>query len=642
MIPAFASIEMSFSGWISVLVTLAVFATMLLRRGAPTDLLFLGGLVAVTVLGVISPAQALAGFSNEAVITIAALFVVAAGLRSTGVLDQVGNWLLGKVRTPESATIRLTLALEAISAVILNTAVVAMFVPVVLDWCRRRGVSPSRLLIPVSYLAILGGTCTLIGTSTNIIVNGLLREGYQEEGQRIDEGRGRYAPDPEAFHAELRGMTLWEIGRVGLPCALLGGLYLLVLGRRTLPDRTELVDQLDEQRREYLVETLVRPDCRLVGKTVEEAGLRHLRGLFLMEIDREGDAITPVAPSDRIRAGDRLIFTGVVTTIVDLDKIPGLVPAVDTTYQFHPHKRQMRRLTEVVLSPSSPLIGRTVREANFRERYSAAVVAVHRNGTRLPSKIGDIDLQAGDTLLLQTRTEFSRRFRHSSDFYLVADVKGSAARRHHRAWLAVVLLAALVIWLMGTSVVSRMGVENAMLAGLGSTAIAGVAIAGLMIVGRCLSLNEARSSVDLHVLVTIAAALGLGAALQESGAAKSIAETLVGLVGGGNPYLLLIVLYVLTVVFTETITNNAVAVMLFPIAVETAAVGGHSPRPFVMAIVLAASLSFLTPVGYQTNLMVMGPGGYHPRDYLRAGWPLALLMAVTALTLIPLIWPFAL
>ena len=633
---------MSAPAWISIVVTLAVFAAMLLRRGAPTDLLFLGGLAAVTLLRVISPAQAFAGFANEAVITVGALFVVAAGLRSTGVLDRVGNWLLGTARTTGAAAKRLSFALVAISAVILNTAVVAMFVPVVLDWCRRRGVSPSRLLIPVSYLAILGGTCTLIGTSTNIIVNGLLKEEYRKEEQRIAEGRGRHSPDPHAFSAELQGMTLWEIGKVGLPCAVVGGLYLLLFGRRMLPNRTELVEQLDEQRREYLVETLVQPECRLIGKTVEEAGLRHLRGLFLVEIDREGEAITPVTPSDKIHAGDRLIFTGVVTTIVDLEKIPGLVPVADMTYEFHPHRRQLRRLSEAVLSTSSPLIGTTVRQAKFRERYNAAVVAVHRSGARLPSKIGDIVLQPGDTLLLQTRTGFSSRFRHSSDFYLVADVEGSQARRHHRAWLAAALLIGLVVWLVAASLIGGWIGDEGLLAGLSSTAVAGVAVAVLMVVGRCLPVAEARSVIDLQVLLTIAAALGLGAALRESGAAKAIAQSLVEVMGEGNPYVLLVVLYVLTVVFTEAISNNAVAVMLFPIGVETAAAGGYSPRPFVMAILLAASLSFLTPIGYQTNLMVMGPGGYQPRDYLRAGWPLALLVAVTALVLIPLIWPFAL
>ncbi len=637
--------SLSYHGMISLAVTVAVFLA-LWRRGGPTDLLFLGGLTVVSLCGVITPEEALAGFANPAVITIGGLFVVAAGLRSTGVLDRVGHWLLGSAQTASAALIRLTFSLVAVSAFILNTAVVAMFVPVVLDWCRRRGVSPSRLLIPVSYLAILGGTCTLIGTSTNIIVNGLLKKEYAQATQQqiVGEAEAKYPP---AFREQLQGMKLWEIGKVGLPCALVGGLYFLMFGWRLLPNRTELIEQLDEQRREYLVEMLVRPECRLIGKTVEEAGLRHLRGLFLVEINREEEVIAPVTPSDVIHAGDRLVFTGVITTIVDLEKTPGLVPAADVTYEIHPHARRLRHLSEAVLSKSSPLIGTTVREADFRQRYNAAVVAVHRSGERLPSKIGDIVLEAGDTLLLQTRTEFTSRFRHSRDFYLVASVEGSQPRRHDRAWLAVVLMAVLILWLVAGSVASNSIGPQSLWTGLTSPALAALTIAALMVVGRCLPIGEARSVVDLHVLVTIAAALGLGGALDKSGAAQWIADWLVYAAGAFCsdavfPYVLLVVLYVLTVAFTETISNNAVAVMLFPIAVATAAAADLSPRPFVMAILLAASLSFLTPIGYQTNLMVMGPGGYQPRDYLRAGWPLALLVAVTVLILTPIWWGFEL
>jgi len=630
---------LGFHAWVSVLVTLAVFVAIQLRRGAPTDLLFLGGLVAVTLLGVIRPEQALAGFANPAVLTVGALFVVAAGLRSTGVLDRVGYRLLGTARTTNSALLRLTFCVVGASAFINNTAVVAMAVPVVLDWCRRRGVSPSRLLIPVSSLAILGGTCTLIGTSTNIIGDGLLREQYARPADPADG-----LPDAETrqrFHEQLRPMTLFELGQVGLPCALIGGLYMLLLGRRLLPDRRELVEQLDDQRREYLVEMLVRPDCPLVGKSVETAGLRHLRGLFLLEIDRRGETITPVTPNDVIRQGDRLIFTGVVTTIVDLEKIPGLVPAADTTYEIHPREQHTRRLTEAVLSSSSPLVGRTVRESRFRQRYGAAVVAVHRNGVRLPRKIGDIELQPGDTLLLQTRSEFAERFRHSRDFYLVADVEGYQPRRHDRAWLAAGLVLLLVLWLVGGTLL-RTWFGEWVPEGIASPALAATTIAGLIIAGRCLPLGEARSVIDLQVLITIAAALGLGTALRESGAAEAIARALLGSTGACSdalrPYALLLVLYVLTVVFTETISNNAVAAMMFPLAVATAAAGGYSPRPFVMTILLGASLSFLTPIGYQTNLMVMGPGGYRPRDYLRVGWPLAVLVGLTILLLVPRVW----
>ncbi len=629
---------MSLHAWLSLAVTFAVFVGLQQRRGIPADLLFLGGLVTVTLCGVITPNQALAGFANPAVLTIGALFVVAAGLRSTGVLDRIGSLLLGTANTVGGAIRRLVCVVLGISAFINNTPVVAMFVPVVLAWCRRRGVSPSRVLLPVSYVAIMGGTCTLIGTSTNIIVNGLLRQEQEREDARLADPQQEaiYAHLP-GFRERMDGMTLFEIGRVGFPCALLGSAYLMLVGYRLLPNRTELVEQLDEQRREYMVEMLVQPECRLIGKSVEQAGLRHLRGLFLIEIDRDQEVVTPVAPDDVIRAGDRLIFTGVVSTILDLVQIPGLVPAADMTYEIHPKRRIGRHLSEAVVSNSSPLVGTTVRYANFRRLYNAAVVAVHRNGAQLRRKVGDIVLRSGDTLLLQTRTEFSSTFRNSRDFFLVADVEGSEPRRHERAWLAVALVAALIAWLSVASWLQPAGVAL----GFGSPAIAAVAIAGLMIVGRCIPAAEARGAIDLQVLVTIAAALGLGRALTESGAAEAIANTVVG-GAGKNPYVLLIGFYVLTVMFTELISNAAVAAMLFPLAVALAAAGGFSPRPFAMALAMGASLSFITPIGYQTNLMVMGPGGYQPRDYLRAGLPLMLIVGTVALFLIPRAWPFAL
>ncbi len=629
---------MSFDAWISLAVTLAVFVGLQQRRNIPADLLFLGGLVTVTLFGVITPREALAGFANPAVVTIGALFIVAAGLRSTGVLDAIGNLLLGTAKTVGGAMRRVLGVVLGISAFINNTPVVAMFVPVLLTWCRRRGISPSRVLLPVSYVAIMGGTCTLIGTSTNIIVNGLLREEQERETRRIAHAQqeGLYADLP-GFQEQMGSMTLFEIGRVGFACAAAGSAYLLLVGYRLLPNRTELVEQLDEQRREYMVEMLVQPDCRLIGKTVEQAGLRHLRGLYLIEIDRDDDVVTPVTPDDVIRAGDRLIFTGVVATILDLVQIPGLVPAADLTYEIHPKRRMGRHLSEAVVSSSSPLVGTTVRRANFRRLYNAAVVAVHRNGAQLRRKIGDIVLRAGDTLLLQTRTEFSSAFRNSRDFFLVADVEGSQPRRHERAWLAVGLVVVLVVWLFAASWFRPDGWAE----GFASPAIAAVAIAGLMIVGRCIPAAEARGAIDLQVLVTIAAALGLGRALTESGAAEAIAHTVVG-GAGRNPYLLLVGFYVLTVVFTELISNGAVAAMLFPLGVALAAAAGVSPRPFAMALAIGASLSFITPIGYQTNLMVMGPGGYQPRDYLRAGLPLMLIVGTVALLLIPRVWPFTL
>lgn len=609
---------------ISLAVTVAVFVALIARRDAPPDVLFLGGMVAVTLLGVITPEAALAGFANPAVLTIASLFVVAAGLRSTGVLDWVGHRLLGTARTEASAIRRLALSIVTTSAFMPNTPVVAMMMPVVVDWCRQRRVSPSRLLIPLSYLTILGGVCTLIGTTTTLLINGLLKAAQSPGGP-----------------ASLRPMELFEIGKVGLPCAIVGTLYLVFFGRRYLPNRTDLLETLGELRREYLVEMLVQPECRLIGKTVEDAGLRHLPGLFLIEIDREGEIITPVTPEDVIHKDDRLVFTGVVTTIVDLEKIPGLVPAADMNYEVVPKKRHGRYLSEAVISHSSPLIGTSIREANFRQLYNAAVVAVHRNGKRLTNKIGDIRLQPGDTLLLQTRTEFVQDYRHSRDFHLVSTIEGSGGRRYDRAWIAGTLFILLVVWLSLSSwLPAESTVLGIPLTGLTSTAVAGIAIAGLMIVFRCLPTAEARGALDLRVIITIAGALAIGRALDESGAAKSIAELLVAQVYTGHPYFHLVVIYVITVIFTELISNTAVAAMMFPLAVAVAQTGGYDARPFIMAVALAASLSFITPIGYQTNLMVMGPGGYRPGDYLRAGIPLAVLMAITSLILIPIVWPF--
>jgi di/tricarboxylate transporter len=379
----------------------------------------------------------------------------------------------------------------------------------------------------------------------------------------------------------------------------------------------------------------------MVGKTVEEAGLRQLPGLFLIEINRNGDVVTPVTPRDIIHVRDRLIFTGVVSTIIDLEKIPGLIPAADESYEFHPHKRQQRQLIEAVIARSSPCVGRTIREANFRELYNAAVVAVHRNGARLPSKIGDILLEPGDTLLLQTRGEFVETHTANPDFYLVRNVEGSEPRRHDKGWLAGGLTLFLILWLTGTSWLPVTGPWGA----LGNTAIASIVVALLLIAFRCIPIAAARDSLDLQTLITIAASLGVGLAMSESGAAAMIATSFVGLVdlaatSEARPYVLLITIYILGAVMTEMITNNAVAAMLFPLAVSLAEAGGYSPRPYIMAITLAASMSFCTPIGYQTNLMVMGPGGYQPSDYLKAGAPLAVLMAIVALTAIPWVWAF--
>ena len=591
---------MDFDAWLTLGIALALFVA-LARNLAGPDVLFLGAAALLAVLGVITPDQAFRGFANAGVIAVGVLFVVAAGLRETGVLDWVGHVVLGRAQSEVGALLRLTVLVLPLSAFLNNTPIVALLVPVVLEWSRRHEVSPSKLLIPLSFLAILGGTCTLIGTSTNLVVNGLM----------IESG--------------MAGMGMFEIGMVGIPYAILGVAYLLLPGRKLLPDRKELLEQLGESRREYLVEMLVQPECRLVGQTVAAAGLRHLPGLFLIEIDRDGTLIAPVAPDDVIHAHDRLVFTGVVSSIVELERIPGLVPAVDPAYEVAPRQQRRRRLCEAVVSDSSPLIGKTIREADFRATYGAAVVAVHRSGSRVAQKVGDIRLQPGDTLLLQAKPHFQRAHRNDPAFYLISDVQEYRPLRSDRAWIAIILFVVLIVMMTSNLV---------------PVEIAAALVAVAMIACGCISQGEARQSVEWQVLVTISSAFALGAALQTSGAARAIAEQVFEFAEPLGVIAALAGVYILTSILTEMVTNNAAAVLLFPFCIEIAKLFHASPRPFLMALVLAASASFMTPIGYQTNMMVYGPGGYRFSDFFRVGAPLNVALGLMAILLIPIIWPF--
>ena len=588
-------------GW-ATLGVIVLIVGALIKNLAPADAVFLGATVLLAALKIITPEQAFSGFSNPGVLTIAALFVVAAALRETGVLNYIGDHLLGHSVSEKGALGRLAILVVPLSALVNNTPIVAMMVPVIIDWCRKRLISPSRLLIPLSYLAILGGTCTLIGTSTNLIIHGLLL--------RQDAAMG---------------LQFFEIGKIGILFTLVGTTYLMFVGPILLPKRKELLEQLGDSRREYLVELLVENNCRLIGQTVETAGLRQLPGLFLIEIDRDGSIIAPVTPDEIIHSQDRMVFTGIVSTIVDLEKIPGLRPATDQSYHLSPAQRRGRLLSEAVISPTSPLIGKSIRNANFRAMYNAAVVAVHRNGSRVTNKVGNIILNPGDTLLLQAGTHFSQAHRNNPDFYLVSDVEDSHPLRHERAGIAVVVFLALLT-LMVFNVLNPM--------------IASFIAAGVMVGTRCVSAASARKSIEWQVLITIAAAFGVGSAIQASTLGNVAAQALVAITHQWGPHATLAAVYITTVLVTEVITNNAAAVLMFPLCLQTATVLGVQERPFIIALALAASASFASPVGYQTNMMVYGPGGYRFTDFLRIGLPLNIILCVVAIVGIPYIWPF--
>lgn len=589
---------MAVDAWITVGVILLTLSVLISTRIA-SDLVLVAALTALMVLGVLTPSEALQGLANPGLATVGVLYVVAAGLVDTGAIHSLGTRLLGRPKSIASAQLRLMLPVIGSSGFLNNTPLVAMLVPVVEDWARRCQLSVSKLMLPLSYAAIFGGTLTLIGTSTNIVVHGLV----------LDE-------------TDLGPMGFFEIGAVGLPCAIVGILYLMIVQKWLLPDRRPPLRNMGEVR-EYAIEMLLQPPSPMIGKTVERAGLRQLPGAFLAEIER-GDSVLPaVAPTEVLQAGDRLLFVGVVDSVVDLLRQRGLVPAPDQLSNLH-EPRPDRRLFEVVVSASSPLVDRTIRDGQFRSRYSAVVLAVARNGERLHEKIGDIALRPGDTLLVESSPEFQARQRNSRDFLLVSEIQGVSLPRHDKTWLAVVILAAMV---------------GATTTGLLSMLEAALLASGLMLATRCISLGSARASVDWSVLTVIGASLGMGSALEVSGAAQVIAGSWLD-VAGTSPWLALAAIYLITMLFTELITNNAAAVLVFPIAAATAERLDVSLWPFVVAIMMAASASFATPIGYQTNLMVFGPGGYRFADYLRIGAPLNLLLAVVTVVLTPLIWPF--
>ena len=490
---------------------------------------------------------------------------------------------------------RMMVPVATMSAFLNNTPVVAMMLPIVQDWAKRIGVSPSKLLMPLSWATILGGTVTIIGTSTNLVVTGLA-------SQR---------------HPEL-SWNLFEISPIGLVVVAVGLTYIMVFARWLLPDRSRNLPTLDNPR-DYSVAFRVEPDSPVVGQTIEAAGLRHLTGLYLVEIEREGETLVAVGPDTRIRAADILLFVGLLDGVVDLRRIRGLVPTAADQVRKLGVRTHDRCLVEAVVAQGSALTGKTVREAAFRTYYRAAIIAVHRNGERLRSKVGDIELRAGDTLLLETQSSFLRDFRNDRNFALVSEVDRSTPVRHERGWIAVLALVAMVV-------------ANAL--GFVPLFTAALACAGVMLLTRCLTGSEARRALDVEVLLAIAASFAVGSALETTGAAKFLGQNLVGLTAPfGRPGVLFGV-YFAVMVLTELITNNAAAALLFPVAIEAGEAAGIPIKAMCYVVMFAASASFMTPIGYQTNLMVYGPGGYRFGDFLRFGAPMQILLGVVTVLVI--------
>jgi di/tricarboxylate transporter len=594
----------NWQAWFTMAVLGLVFFQLAFTRIA-TDLALLGGVALLVLTGVLSPKLALAGLANEGVVTVGLLFVVSAGMTETGGIAWIAERIFGRPKSAGRAIVRLAIPAATASAFMNNTPLVAMLIPAVNDWSKQVRVAASKLMIPLSYAAILGGTCTLIGTSTNIVVNGLVIEAANRGNAALPKG----------------GLDMFDITWVGLPACIVGIGFILATQRWLLPDRRPPISDRDDPR-QYTVEMMVTDDSPLIGKTIEDAGLRHLQGVFLAEINRDDQVLPAVSPQERLRAHDLLVFVGVVDSVVDLRKIRGLAPATDQVAKITLPSRD-RCLIEAVVSNTCPIVGKTIRDGRFRTRYDAAVIAVARNGERINKKIGDSVLEPGDTLLLESDPAFADRQRNSRDFFLVSRLENSSPPHHEKAIIAIVILLGLVIALAANV----------------STVVAALGAAAAMLLTRCTTIGAARRSVDWETLLAIAASFAFGSALEVTGAAASIAGSVMSL-AGGDRWMTLAITYAITLIVTELITNNAAAVLMFPLAMSTADALGSSYYPFIITVMMAASAGFATPIGYQTNLMVYGPGGYRFSDYLKIGVPLDILIGIVTVALTPLVFPF--
>lgn len=601
---------MNWEAWAALALVVGVLYS-LARNLADPDVVLVGAVAVVITLGQFSdrfptPTQAAAILGNEGLLTVGILFVVAAGLTETGALRLLTDRVLGRPTSTRSAQVRLMLPVIGISAFLNNTPVVAMFIPVVREWCRRANLLPSQLFIPLSYAAVLGGVCTLIGTSTNLVVQGLLLEAQKT--------------DPT-----VPTLGMFTLAPIGVPVAITGFLFILLFSSRLLPERRRANGSFANPR-QYSVEMVVEPGSPVDGVTIEAAGLRHLPGLFLAAIERNGLRRVAVPGDEQLRGNDLLTFVGVVDSVVDLQRMRGLVPATDQLVKLNP-PRHARFLAEAVVSPESPLVGKTVRDGRFRTHYEAVILAVRRNGEAVNQRIGDIELQAGDTLLLETTRRFLRQQRNSRDFFLVSGIPDSQPLRHDRAWIAIGILGVMV---------AVVAAENFTNVSIFHAALIAALAMGLT---RCLSIEQARRSVEWSTLAAIGAALVLGKAMETSGLAGAVANVLVGTLQPMGPVAVLAGIYLLTLIFTELVTNNAAAALAFPIALAAAHNLGANFLPFAVVIAIAASSGFATPLGYQTHLMVYGAGGYRFSDYVRIGVPLDIIVMIVTILLTPLVFP---
>ncbi len=582
---------MSVDAWITVAVLAMAFAMLASDRMAPSAVV-LSATALLLLANVITTEQALSGFSNPAPITVAALYVVARGAQKTGLLAPLTSRLLGEGRSWRDLA-RLVVPAAGASAVLNNTPLVAALVPDVVAACQRRGISASKFLMPLSFATILGGTVTVLGTSTNLVVSGLVQE------------------------ADGRPLGLFEVTPIGLPTAIAGLLVLVSVSWWLVPDRVAVADQDDRESREFVVAMEVVADGPLAGQRIGETDLVAREHVFLVQLLRDGHRQSPVDLDVVLEAGDRLSFVGRVDRVVDLHRLPGLRSTA--SHHLETLAGRSRQLQVAVIGRTSPAAGHTLAEVDFLSRYQAAVLAVHRDGHRLVAEPREVRLRPGDALMLLADRDFADTWRDRRDFLVIAPLGGDPPEVSRRAPLVGLVM-------LGMVAAATTGVATVLEAALVASAV--------LVATGVLTAHEVRDAIDLDVIILIAASFGLGQAVQVTGLADRLAGALVSAFNGFGTYGIVFGILLSLTLLTELVTNNAAVVVVFPVGAAIAAREGIDLRHLAVGLAVAASSSFLTPIGYQTNTIVYGPGGYRFTDYLRVGLPLNLTVLVVATVLV--------
>jgi di/tricarboxylate transporter len=557
--------------------------------------------IALSILilsGVLPLNEAFEGFANPAVHTIALLMVIAYAAQISGVVPKVLTKILGKNKRISIVLIKIMLPVSLLSAFMNNTPIVAMLTPIVHKWGIQHKISPSKLLIPLSYAAIIGGTVTLIGTSTNLLVHGLLQQtGHQ-------------------------GFSMFQFTVIGIPLLVISLFYMILYGHKQLPNNKDLVESYQSKSNEYTIEVRVTPESSWIGKTVKQVNLRALHDVFLIQIIRNNNVITPASSYEVIQSNDLLIFSGNIESIMNLKYIKGLELATPNGDFNSAYKREDNNLVEVVISHSSPLVNKKIKNTNFRAQYNSVIVAVRKKNQQISSGIGNIIIKPGDTLLLLTGKDFMNSWANSRHFYLVSGVNTSESLRPEKAKIIIPTLFGVI-----------------MLASLQLLPILKAALIGIIVlaVTKSITTSEVTKAIDWGILILIASAIGIANAVEKAGLPLLITN-LLDFDKPVNLLILCFLIYLSTLILTEIISNIAAAALMFPIVISIATQFGYNLELFAIIIAIAASCSFITPIGYQTNLLVFGPGGYKFTDFFKVGLPLSILCMIITVFLALFLW----